>query len=98
MGLAAPQLEAFAASFFSPARGLFFVAPWTLAAPVGALLLWRRDRSTAVALLACAVIYTFFVSSFRYWIASQAHPFPDKFGYGDPGDLVVEKPGVPGCV
>jgi len=72
MGLAAPQLEAFAASFFSPARGLFFVAPWTLAAPVGALLLWRRDRSTAVALLACAVIYTFFVSSFRYWIGGWA--------------------------
>ncbi len=72
MGLSWPQPEAFWASFFSPTRGLLFAAPWFAAAPIGALLLWRRQRHAAVALLACALIYTLFVSSFRYWIGGWA--------------------------
>ena len=72
MGLATPKLDAFGASFFSPARGVLFASPWLLAAPFGALLLWRRQRATAVALLAAAVVYAIFTSSFRYWIGGWA--------------------------
>ncbi|MBN2358445.1 MAG: hypothetical protein JXR83_03270 [Deltaproteobacteria bacterium] len=72
MGLAAPTIEAFFASFFSPARGVFFASPWLLAAPFGALLLWRRRRTTSIALLTAAIAYAFFTSSFRYWIGGWA--------------------------
>lgn len=72
MGLDTPRFEALAASFVSPARGLFFAAPWTLAAPVGVYLLWRKDRASAIGLGAALLIYALFVSSFRYWIGGWA--------------------------
>ena len=72
MGLAAPRLSAFAASFFSPQRGLFFAAPWTLAAPLAVPLLWKKHRSLALSLVVTMVIYALFVSSFLYWIGGWA--------------------------
>lgn len=72
MGLAAPRLDAFAASFFSPQRGLFFAAPWTLAAPLAVPLLWKKQRALALSLVVTMLFYAIFVSSFRYWIGGWA--------------------------
>lgn len=72
MGLAMPRLEAFVGSFFLPQRGLFFAAPWSFFAPLGAWLLWKKQRATAVMLVVNVVVYALFVSSFSYWIGGWA--------------------------
>jgi hypothetical protein len=78
LGFRPPQLDALVGLLFGARRGLFFHAPWLLAAVVG-LVLAARDRNRpawqrrdARALLALAGGYTLFVSGFADWPAGDS--------------------------
>jgi hypothetical protein len=69
IGVSTPKWEAFAGSFFEPARGLFFYSPFLLLALPGfALLLRRREiRAEGLVYTTIFLFYAYFISSFGYW-------------------------------
>ena len=67
LGMTHPTWHAFVGTTVSPSMGLFVLTPWLLVALPGAVLLWRRDRTTAALCIAVAVIFELFVSSLTFW-------------------------------
>ncbi|MBI3073306.1 MAG: hypothetical protein HYY84_14425 [Deltaproteobacteria bacterium] len=69
IGVSTPKWEAFAGSFFEPARGLFFYSPFLLLAIPGFVLLFRRRemRAEGIVCTAIFIFYAYFISSFGYW-------------------------------
>ena len=75
----ATTLEAMAANWVSPSRGLLWVSPVVLLASVGAVQLWKhRDRRPlVVALVANLALLTLSVSAFARWWGG--HSFGSRF-------------------
>jgi hypothetical protein len=73
-GVTTPKPEALFGSFFSLGRGLFLYTPWLLAALPGFYWLWkvREWRPIFWTALLALVGYTYFVSSFGYWIGGDS--------------------------
>jgi hypothetical protein len=73
-GVTTPKPEALWGSFFSISRGLFVYSPWLIAAIVGLFALARRreHRSLFFAVVAAIVGYTYFASSFEYWVGGDS--------------------------
>lgn len=69
LGLSSFRLHALVGSTVAVDNGLFALAPWLLLAVPGAVLLWRRERATAVTCVSLAVLYLLFVSSLAMWRA-----------------------------
>ena len=67
LGISKLRGEAFWGSLVRPDNGLFVLSPWLLLGIPGAVLLWRRDRGTAIVCTAVAVIYILFISSISFW-------------------------------
>jgi hypothetical protein len=66
MGLGAPDLRVFAASFVDPAKGLFAYSPFLALGVPGLAWLWRRDRATAGLCAAAAGLYGIFTAGFSF--------------------------------
>ena len=79
MGIAGPQWKHVVLSFFSPAKGLFYYAPFLALAAVGAPLAARANTEGRMVLLLAAMV-TLFVVSMVYpdggWTVSQRHLTP----------------------
>lgn len=67
LGISELRGEAFWGSFFIRSNGLFVLSPWLLLAVPGVVLLWRRDRATALVCMAVALIFILFISSISFW-------------------------------
>ena len=61
MGIGAPRDGATWGILFGSYRGLFYSAPWLLAAVPGAVLLWRKHRRTAPEVIVCAVVAVLYI-------------------------------------
>jgi hypothetical protein len=79
LGVSTPKLAAFGGSFFSASRGYFPFQPWLFLAFPGIYYLFRQRnlRAEGIAVVAAAIGYAYFISSFSYWQAggtvSQRH-------------------------
>jgi hypothetical protein len=77
-GFHLPQLDVLALLLVGPSRGLFYHAPWLVAALAGLLVAARdvtlseRRRLDAVALACMAMLYAIVVSGFADWKAGDA--------------------------
>ena len=67
LGMTHPTMKALVGTTVSPDNGLFVLSPWLLVALPGAVLLWRRDRTTAGVCIAIAIIFELFVWSLTFW-------------------------------
>jgi hypothetical protein len=80
LGVALPKASHAFLSFVSPAKGLFFFAPWLAACVPGSWLLWRSRRDDLRLMLLFIVLYGLFVSALVYpvggWTVSQRHLVP----------------------
>jgi hypothetical protein len=80
LGVALPRVEHAYLSFLSPAKGLFFFAPWLALCTPGLFLLWRSKRGDLRLMAAFIVLYALFVAALVYpvggWTVSQRHLVP----------------------
>jgi hypothetical protein len=67
-GLVPPSWDSVFGITFSPYRGLFFVSPFLLGAPIGLFLMMRRDRTRQLAVMLTFIILAFFVYNACYWV------------------------------
>jgi hypothetical protein len=69
LGVSLPSLTALGALTFGTQRGLFWLAPWLLLAPVGLLELRNPERRLLTGVLAANVLLALVVASgFGYWL------------------------------
>lgn len=73
-GITTPKPEALYGVFLSFGRGLFVYAPWLLAALPGMYFLWRErsHRALWLSVLLALLGYTYFGTSFGFWIGGDA--------------------------
>lgn len=80
LGIRYPDPSAFAASFFSPLRGLFMGSPFLLLALLGVRALWRREKALGALAVAVWLGNAYFTSSFDYsswgWAIGPRHLTP----------------------
>jgi hypothetical protein len=80
LGVALPKASHAFLSFLSPAKGLFFFAPWLVLSVPGLFLLWRSRRGDLRLMVAFVLLYGLFVSALVYpvggWTVSQRHLVP----------------------
>lgn len=70
LGLTYPHPDRLLKLLFGCSRGLFFVSPAMLAAPIGLWVLWKKERSWApLAAAGIALYYFLFHASFYWWKA-----------------------------
>ncbi|MCC6619973.1 MAG: hypothetical protein IT385_01880 [Deltaproteobacteria bacterium] len=98
LGVALPKASHAFLSFLSPAKGLFFFAPWLALALLGLPLAWRRGGEGRV-LVVVVVLYALFVTSLVYpvggWTVSQRHLTPMVPFLVLPVGLAVKRLGTP---
>ena len=80
LGVAWPRPAHAYLSFLSPAKGLFFFAPWLALCVPGLVLAWRSGALALRFSVAFVVLYALFVSALIYpvggWTVSQRHLVP----------------------
>lgn len=102
MGVALPKASHAYLSFLSPAKGLFFFAPWLALAVPGLFLLWRSRRADLRLMALFVLLYALFVAALVYpeggWTVSQRHLVPAiPFMVLPVGLCVARLERYPGC-
>jgi hypothetical protein len=67
MGLTYPKPQIVYELLLGLRRGLLWIAPIVLVAPIGLALMWHRARAEAIAVASIAFYYLLFNSSYYYW-------------------------------
>jgi hypothetical protein len=102
LGVALPKASHAYLSFLSPAKGLFFFAPWLALSVPGLLLLWRSRRADLRLMALFVLLYALFVAALVYpaggWTVSQRHLVPAlPFMVLPAGLFVARLERYPGC-
>jgi hypothetical protein len=71
-----PVLRGLAGLLLSPGSSVFVYSPLLLLAPFGIVVLWRRERPLALAILAMAVVWLGFYAGFDGWSGLWSAPGP----------------------
>jgi hypothetical protein len=102
LGVGLPKASHAYLSFLSPAKGLFFFAPWLALSVPGLFLVWRSRRADLRLMALFVVLYALFVAALVYpvggWTVSQRHLVPAvPFMVLPVGLFVARLERYPGC-